>query len=335
MKTVDLLFYGAKQHGRARGCRPCPRRDPGMGFEYRAVTAPAQLHPLAEPFGVNENDPAGVNEPGMKTGSMVSSFVNACTAKTGVAIVGVSCAKGRFCHCQVVARHTVLSGCRPPRPQGAQILSRKRLYHPPQRDGLVPGLHRRRPAHPQGCLQSQHRARSAQLYAGRRRANLLLIQIGNQRDEPELYLPIQQAQEELTAACDDIIMVSRRFKTFAAKGVDERPFPLFAARLQRSGRGSRTQRGRLLESLTKYENPTAKRLGNFLLLHSVSHPAQIPHIGGVGGQNDLIAQQRGGGGVGRQEGTNGRIIHIARAQRSRVLLPSASMRQSLTCTAPS
>ena len=39
------------------------------------------------------------------------------------------------------------------------------------------------------------------------------------RDEPELYLPIQQAQEELTAACDDIIMVSRRFKTFAAKGL--------------------------------------------------------------------------------------------------------------------
>ena len=46
-----------------------------------------------------------------------------------------------------------------------------------------------------------------------------LIQIGNQHDEPELYLPIQQAQEELTAACDDIIMVSRRFKTFAAKGL--------------------------------------------------------------------------------------------------------------------
>lgn len=46
-----------------------------------------------------------------------------------------------------------------------------------------------------------------------------LIQIGNQRDEPELYVPIQQAQEELAAACDDIVMVSRSFKTFAAKGL--------------------------------------------------------------------------------------------------------------------
>ena len=46
-----------------------------------------------------------------------------------------------------------------------------------------------------------------------------LIQIGNQRDEPELYVPIQQAQEELAAACEDIVMVSRQFKTFAAKGL--------------------------------------------------------------------------------------------------------------------
>lgn len=67
---------------------------PGMGYEYRAVTDPDTLHPLEEPFGVNENDPAGVYEPGMKTGAMVSSFVNACTAQTGVPVVGVSCAKG-------------------------------------------------------------------------------------------------------------------------------------------------------------------------------------------------------------------------------------------------
>ena len=45
-----------------------------------------------------------------------------------------------------------------------------------------------------------------------------LIQIGNQRDEPALYLPMQQAQEELAAACDDIVMVSRRFKTLPPRG---------------------------------------------------------------------------------------------------------------------
>lgn len=71
-----------------------------------------------------------------------------------------------------------------------------------------------------------------------------------------------------------------------------------------------------MESLTKYEKTQPQNgWAIFLLLHSVGHPAQIPHIGGVGGQNNLIAQQRCCGRTVRQEGANGRIIHIARAQR--------------------
>ena len=78
MKTVDLLFFMGQSNMAGRGeAALAPVVAPGMGYEYRAVTDPDTLHPLAEPFGVNENDPAGVNEPGMKTGSMVSSFVNA------------------------------------------------------------------------------------------------------------------------------------------------------------------------------------------------------------------------------------------------------------------
>ena len=46
-----------------------------------------------------------------------------------------------------------------------------------------------------------------------------LIQIGNHRDEPELYVRIQQAQEELADDNEDIVMVSRLFKTFAKKGL--------------------------------------------------------------------------------------------------------------------
>lgn len=87
-QLVDLIFFMGQSNMAGRGdAALAPAVTPGMGYEYRAVTDPAQLHPLAEPFGVNENDPTGVNEPGMKTGSMVSAFVNACTAKTGVAIM--------------------------------------------------------------------------------------------------------------------------------------------------------------------------------------------------------------------------------------------------------
>ena len=91
MRTVDLLFFMGQSNMAGRGdAALAPVVAPGMGYEYRVVTDPDTLHPLEEPFGVNENDPAGVYEPGMKTGAMVSSFVNAWTAQTGVPVVGVS-----------------------------------------------------------------------------------------------------------------------------------------------------------------------------------------------------------------------------------------------------
>ena len=200
MKTVDLLFFMGQSNMAGRGdAALAPAVTPGMGFEYRAVTAPAQLHPLAEPFGVNENDPAGVNEPGMKTGSMVSSFVNACTAKTGVAIVGVSCAKGG----SAIAKW--LPGT--PYYQDAVRRARKARKFLAENgytirhsamvwcQGCTDGdLHTPKDVYKADTERVLH---SFMQDAGAQ--TCFLIQIGNQRDEPELYLPIQQAQEELTA----------------------------------------------------------------------------------------------------------------------------------------
>ena len=67
MRTVDLLFFMGQSNMAGRGeAALAPVVAPGMGYEYRAVTDPDTLHPLEEPFGVNENDPAGVYEPGME-----------------------------------------------------------------------------------------------------------------------------------------------------------------------------------------------------------------------------------------------------------------------------
>ena len=202
-QLVDLIFFMGQSNMAGRGdAALAPAVTPGMGYEYRAVTDPAQLHPLAEPFGVNENDPTGVNEPGMKTGSMVSAFVNACTAKTGVAIMGVSCAKGGSSITEWLpgmpffedaVRHSAMVWC-----QGCT-------------DG---DLHTLKAVYK---LDTDRVIHEFMTDAGLE--TCFLIQIGNQRDEPELYVPIQQAQEELAAAYDDIVMVSRSFKTFAAKGL--------------------------------------------------------------------------------------------------------------------
>lgn len=47
-----------------------------------------------EPFGVNENNPDGIYEPGMKTGSMVTAFMNAYYTRANTSIIGVSASKG-------------------------------------------------------------------------------------------------------------------------------------------------------------------------------------------------------------------------------------------------
>ena len=221
MRTVDLLFFMGQSNMAGRGdAALAPVIAPGMGYEYRAVTDPDTLHPLEEPFGVNENDPAGVYGPGMKTGSMVSSFVNACTAQTSVPVVGVSCAKGGSAIAKWLPGTTVLSGWPCAAPARRALFCRQTAYlrhsamvwcqgctdgdlHTPPRDVYKADTER--------VLHSFMQDAGAQ--------TCFLIQIGNQRDEPALYLPMQQAQEELAAACDDIVMVSRRFKTFAAKGL--------------------------------------------------------------------------------------------------------------------
>ncbi|MGG6498763.1 UNVERIFIED_CONTAM: hypothetical protein NY603_38130, partial [Bacteroidetes bacterium 56_B9] len=61
MITVDLLFFMGQSNMAGRGeAALAPVVSPGMGYEYRAVTDPDTQHPLEEPYGVNENDPAGV-----------------------------------------------------------------------------------------------------------------------------------------------------------------------------------------------------------------------------------------------------------------------------------
>lgn len=217
---VDLFIFMGQSNMAGRGdAALAPAVTPGMGFEYRAVTAPDRLSPLQEPFGVNENDPAGVNEPGMKTGSMVSSFVNACTAKTGVPIVGVSCAKGG----------SAIAEWMPGTPYYQDALRRVRQCRRWLADNCFTVRHSAM-VWCQGCTDGDLHTRKAiykldtdrmlhEFLSDAKLETCFLIQIGNQRDDPMLYQPIQHAQEELAAAYDDIALVSRKFKTFAAKGL--------------------------------------------------------------------------------------------------------------------
>lgn len=84
--------------GRGISCERFPDVPPALipdaGMEFRAVSDPFTLHKIAEPFGAAENNPSGINEPGMKTGSLVTSFVNSYYKLTDLPVLGISASKG-------------------------------------------------------------------------------------------------------------------------------------------------------------------------------------------------------------------------------------------------
>ena len=93
---ADLWMFMGQSNMAGRGItserwlETAPELIPGAGWEYRAVSAPFHLFPIAEPFGKDENRQGGINDGTMKTGSLVTSFVNAWYARTQVPVLAVS-----------------------------------------------------------------------------------------------------------------------------------------------------------------------------------------------------------------------------------------------------
>lgn len=98
--VYDLFLFAGQSNMAGRGItgkqwpQPAPALLPGAGMEYRAISDPDRLHPIGEPFGAAENEPGGIDEPGRKTGSLVTAFVNAYYTGTGVPVLGVSASRG-------------------------------------------------------------------------------------------------------------------------------------------------------------------------------------------------------------------------------------------------
>jgi len=104
-EIIDLFLFMGQSNMAGRGItsekwpEKAPALTEGAGWEFRAISDPTKLYPITEPFGVDENNPEGIydvfsSEEKAKTGSMVTAFVNAYYAKTGIPIVGVSASKG-------------------------------------------------------------------------------------------------------------------------------------------------------------------------------------------------------------------------------------------------
>lgn len=220
IEKADLILFMGQSNMAGRGrAEEAPAVPEGTGYEFRAVTAPDRLFPLTEPFGRDENDPEGVYEPGMKTGSLVSAFVNAYVAETHVPVVGISCAKGGSAIAEWVPGSAYYRDAVRRMKRGESWLSAQGIQ-----------IEHRLMAWCQGCTDGDlrtdpevYRQRTSAMIRGLQEdckiEKCFLIEIGNFRDDPERYLPIRQAQEKLAAEEPDVLLVSRQFASFAARGL--------------------------------------------------------------------------------------------------------------------
>ena len=110
----DLFLFAGQSNMAGRGItspqwpQPAPSLTPGAGYEYRAVSDPGHLHPMAEPFGAEENDPNGIFEPGKRLGHW-SPLLSMLTMSRPV--------------CRWLACRPVKAGPRLPNGRGSRICS--------------------------------------------------------------------------------------------------------------------------------------------------------------------------------------------------------------------
>lgn len=92
-KVVDLIMFMGQYNmsGEGGDASLAPKVSEEAGMEFRPISDPTRLYRIVEPFGSNENNPSGLNEfPGVKKGSLVSSFVNEYHDLTGLRVIAVS-----------------------------------------------------------------------------------------------------------------------------------------------------------------------------------------------------------------------------------------------------
>lgn len=99
-KSVDLFLFMGQSNMAGRGVSSSKWPETvsdlteGAGYEFRAISDPTKLYKIEEPFGFYEDKVEGMDDHRKKTGSMVTSFVNAYYRYANTPIVGIAASVG-------------------------------------------------------------------------------------------------------------------------------------------------------------------------------------------------------------------------------------------------
>lgn len=222
--TIDLVMFMGQSNMAGRGtASEAPAVPKGYGYEFRAISNQDKLYDIIEPFGVNENNINGINEPNMKTGSLVSAFVIEYYKLTNVPIVGVSASKGGSSIKEwqpggsyledAIARfntaNTFLNN------KGYKVRKKFMVWCQGETDGD-------KDISPEEYKAKIKTMLEAMFNSGIE--NCFLIRIGNHRDLPAQYSKIQKAQTEFCNENKKVILVSTKFDEMVEVSLMKAPF---------------------------------------------------------------------------------------------------------------
>jgi hypothetical protein len=95
LKTVDLVIFAGQSNmsGRGGNAVQAPSVPIDTGYEFRIGTCPTGMYPVTEPFGIYSNGYLS-DPPSLRSGSLVSAFMNSYYRSTGTPVLGFSAARG-------------------------------------------------------------------------------------------------------------------------------------------------------------------------------------------------------------------------------------------------
>lgn len=216
---VDLsLFIGQSNMGGRGDAAEAPAVPRGQGYEFRAVSDPNKLYDIVEPFGFQEDKSGGIEEPGEKTGSLVSSFMLAYYKIAKVPVVGISASKGG----------TSIDEWQPGGSYLTDALNRWKTAEIYLRENGIP-IRKKFMVWCQGESDGD-KSMPAPEYKAKLKKTIealldagveicFLIRIGNHRDLPNQYTEIIRAQTEFCQEFEKAVLVSDKFAGMAARGL--------------------------------------------------------------------------------------------------------------------
>lgn len=208
-QQVDIiLFMGQSNMSGAEGdVGFIPELTDGAGYEYRAITNPDRLYVLEEPFGVDENKEGFLDDRYIlsRNGTMVTAFVNAYYAETGVPVVAISASRGSspialwLDHLFIDAQDRLKSCESYLTSNGIDIRHCYMVWMQGEADANMK-------TGKEDYITSMKQLMDQMESVGVEKC--FLIQIGNYLEQPEHHNLIQEAQIELCQQDDRIFLVS-------------------------------------------------------------------------------------------------------------------------------